>query len=142
MFDWFDYQTKLVVDEADTYEQRYNAGCNYAAVQEWKQAEAALTKAEEVAKEFLAGDAEEEIEEETGIIRVQLGYVLQCQGREKEAQTIYNQVIVIGWFTADCFTGFVQVLKGRPGDIGLVAVASNNLLTLNRDQNIFDRWSM
>ena len=35
---------------------------------------------------------EEDIEEETGIIRVQLGYVMQRQGREKEAATIYNQV--------------------------------------------------
>ena len=35
---------------------------------------------------------EEDIDEETGIIRVQLGYVMQKQGREKEAATIYNQV--------------------------------------------------
>ena len=35
---------------------------------------------------------EEDIEEETGIIRVQLGYVMQGLGREKEAATIYNQV--------------------------------------------------
>jgi signal recognition particle subunit SRP72 len=31
-----------------------------------------------------------------------------------------------------------QVLKTKPSDIGLLAVASNNLMTLNRDQNIFD----
>lgn len=30
------------------------------------------------------------------------------------------------------------MLKSKPTDIGLVAVASNNLLTLNKDQNIFD----
>lgn len=30
------------------------------------------------------------------------------------------------------------MLKGKPDDIGLVAVASNNLLTLNREGNIFD----
>ena len=30
------------------------------------------------------------------------------------------------------------MLKSKPSDIGLVAVASNNLLCLNRDQNIFD----
>ena len=34
--------------------------------------------------------------------------------------------------------GYLQVLKSKPSDIGLVAVASNNLLCLNRDQNIFD----
>jgi signal recognition particle subunit SRP72 len=37
------------------------------------------------------------------------------QGKEKEAQTLYN-----------------SVLKNKPSDIGLVAVASNNLLTINR----------
>ena len=29
-------------------------------------------------------------------------------------------------------------MKSKPADIGLVAVASNNLVTLNKDQNIFD----
>ncbi len=39
------------------------------------------------------------------------------QGREKEAQAIYN-----------------TVLKTKPSDIALVAVASNNLMTINKDQ--------
>ena len=55
---------------------------------------------------------------------MQLGFAIQMQGgagREKEAQGIYN-----------------TVLRQKPSDIGLVAVASNNLLTLNKDQNIFD----
>jgi signal recognition particle subunit SRP72 len=65
---------------------------------------------------------DEEIEQETGIIRVQIGFAIQMQGsRDREAQTIYN-----------------SVLKSKPADIGLVAVASNNLVTLNKDQNIFD----
>ena len=55
-------------------------------------AEAALKKAEEVAKKFLQEEGEEDIEEETGIIRVQLGFVMQQLGKEKEAATIYNQV--------------------------------------------------
>ena len=69
-------------------------GCNYASVEDWEAAEAALKNAENAAKTFLQEDeaGEDEIEEETGIIRVQLGYVLQKQGRDKEAQTIYNQV--------------------------------------------------
>merc|ERR1719244_803431 len=86
-------------------------------------AEKILIQAEKAARSFLEEDeaGEDEILEETGIIRVQLGYVMQKQGRDKEAQTIYN-----------------QVLKNKPSDIGLVAVANNNLLTINRDQNIFD----
>lgn len=53
--------------------------------------------------------------------RGQLAYCLQMQGREKEAQVIYN-----------------AILKSKPSDIGLVAVASNNSVTINRDQNVFD----
>ena len=30
------------------------------------------------------------------------------------------------------------MLRNKPSDIGLVAVASNNLLAINGDQNIFD----
>jgi len=116
-------KSKMVVDEADTFEQRYNAGCNYASVGEFAKAEKILIQAEKAARSFLEEDeaGEDEILEETGIIRVQLGYVMQKQGRDKEAQTIYN-----------------QVLKNKPSDIGLVAVANNNLLTINKDQNIFD----
>lgn len=67
------------------------------------------------------GASEEEIENELGIIRVQLGYCLQLQGREKEAQALYT-----------------TVLKAKPDDIALVAVANNNLVCLNKDQNVFD----
>jgi len=67
------------------------------------------------------GALEEEIENELGVIRVQLGYCLQLQGREKEAQTLYT-----------------AALKAKPDDIALVAVASNNLVCLNKDQNVFD----
>ena len=52
---------------------------------------------------------------------MQLGYVMQRQGRDKEAQVVYN-----------------QVLRSKPSDIGLTAVASNNLIAVNKDQNIFD----
>ena len=99
-------------------------------------AEAALKKAEEVAKKFLQEEGEEDIEEETGIIRVQLGFVMQQLGKEKEAATIYNQVTLN--LSLNLLICFPKVLKSKPSDIGLVAVASNNLLCLNRDQNIFD----
>ena len=53
--------------------------------------------------------------------RVQLAYCLQLQGREKEAQGIYT-----------------TALKRKPDDISLVAIASNNSVTINKDQNVFD----
>jgi len=111
-------------DECDeSYELRYNCACALAAVGDFTEAQEQLITAEKQAEDFLKeeGETEEDIEEEIGIIKVQLAYVLQMQGKEKEAQTIYN-----------------NVLKNKPADIGLIAVASNNLLTLNRDQNIFD----
>lgn len=53
--------------------------------------------------------------------RCQLAYCLQIQGREKEAQALYN-----------------SILKTKPSDIGLVAIASNNSVAINREQNVFD----
>jgi signal recognition particle subunit SRP72 len=52
---------------------------------------------------------------------VQLAYCLQSQNREKEAQVIYN-----------------AALKQKPDDLALVAIASNNLVAINREQNVFD----
>jgi len=53
--------------------------------------------------------------------RVQQGLCAHLSGRSKEAMATYS-----------------RVLKGKPTDIGVTAVASNNVLCLNRDQNIFD----
>lgn len=87
------------------------------------EAEKKLKTAEKMCKEGLEEDGatEEEIENELGIIRVQLGCCLQLMGREKEAQTLYT-----------------AALKSKPDDIALVAVANNNLVCLNKDQNVFD----
>lgn len=64
---------------------------------------------------------EEEIDAELGIIRAQMGYVYQVMGKRDLALRLYN-----------------QVLKQRPDDVALVAVASNNVVTINKDQNVFD----
>ena len=113
-----------VADEQETYEIVYNNACKLLAEGQWADAEMGLERAAEKCKEYLLQEEEEdedEIEKETGIIRVQLGYAAQMQGKERDAQAMYN-----------------AVLRSKPADIGLVAAASNNLLTINRDQNIFD----
>lgn len=46
---------------------------------------------------------------------------MQVQGREKDAQAVYN-----------------SILKKKPDDVGLLAIASNNSIALNKDQNLFD----
>jgi len=53
--------------------------------------------------------------------RVQGAYCLQKLGYEKEAQLEYT-----------------EVLKYKPKDIGSLAIASNNLVVLNREHNVFD----
>ncbi|XP_040564730.1 signal recognition particle subunit SRP72 [Lepeophtheirus salmonis] len=109
----------------DSYELIYNKGCCYIADDKYSEAEKCLKKAESMCKALLKEEYEDidedELQKETGIINVQMGFALQLQGKVKEAQVLYN-----------------QVLKTKPSDIGLVAVASNNLITLNKDQNIFD----
>jgi len=53
--------------------------------------------------------------------RVQGAYCLQKLGRDKEAQSEYT-----------------DVLKYKPKDIGSLAIASNNLVVLNREHNVVD----
>lgn len=110
--------------EENSYELCYNMACYLIGKEDYKGAEKKLKKAEDYCKLSFEDDpdvTEEEIEEELGIIRVQLAFVLQKLGRNEEALQLYN-----------------QVLKSRPDDIGLLAVASNNVVTLNKDQNVFD----
>lgn len=57
----------------------------------------------------------------TGNCRVQLGFVYHKQGRVKEAHQLYS-----------------TALKIKLEDPALVAVASNNVVAINKDQNIFD----
>ena len=87
------------MDTRESYEKTYNTGCNYDNVGD-------LTSTEKAARE-----------DKVGIIKVQRVYVTKRQGRDKEAQTIYN-----------------QMLRNKPIDIWLTAVASNNLIAINKDQ--------
>lgn len=114
-------QTKEVPEvPEDTYEQYFNSACIQANRQKYAEAERKLRTSEKLCLEDECA-SEEEIIEEVDVIRVQLAYVLQLQGKTKEASSIY----------ADC-------LRHKPKDAALVAVASNNLVVVNKDQNVFD----
>ncbi|KDR23740.1 signal recognition particle subunit SRP72 [Zootermopsis nevadensis] len=106
-----------------SYELSYNSACQLVGRQQYADAEKKLKVSEKLCRESLEDDGtgEEEIEGELGIIKVQLAYCLQMLGREKEAQSIYT-----------------AALKQKPDDIGLVAIASNNMVVINKDQNVFD----
>nr|XP_054488759.1 signal recognition particle subunit SRP72 isoform X2 [Agelaius phoeniceus] len=64
---------------------------------------------------------EEDIEAELAIIHGQMAYIMQLQGRTEDALQLYNQII-----------------KLKPTDVGLLAVIANNIITINKDQNVFD----
>ncbi len=90
----------MTAEDDDTYELCYNRACHLLSTGKWEEGEKTLEKAEEMCKEFLKeeledtedGELEEELEKEVAIIRVQLGFAKQMQGKEKDAQAIYNQV--------------------------------------------------
>lgn len=108
----------------DTHELCYNYGCLLLAQGDLIKAAATLLEAENLCKKNLEADddfTEEEIEEELGVMRSQIGYIKQLQGKTSEALTIYN-----------------QVLKGKPSDVALVAVLSNNIIAIHKEKDLFD----
>ncbi|CAH2107685.1 unnamed protein product [Euphydryas editha] len=109
--------------EESTYELSYNSGTTLAMRGKYNEALQVLKKAEQTCSESVIedGGTEEEAKEEAAIIRVQQAYCQQQMGKEKEAATIYH-----------------NVLKDKPSDQALIAIASNNLVVINRDTNVFD----
>ncbi|CAB3228049.1 unnamed protein product [Arctia plantaginis] len=109
--------------DENTYELAYNAGSSLAMRGKYTEALQVLKRAEHACSESVIDDGgtEEEAKEEAAIIRVQQAYCLQQMGKEKEAATIYQ-----------------NVLKDKPSDQALVVIASNNIVVINRDGNVFD----
>lgn len=107
----------------DTYELSYNSACALAGRAKYGEAEKKLRHSEKIAREFFEEDgaSEEDIQDELAIIRVQLAYCLQMQGKIKDAAAIYG-----------------ETLKHKTSDVALTAVASNNTVAINKDQNMFD----
>lgn len=103
-----------------TFELCFNLAFTDLCQGNYKDAETHLRQAETICRQSYEDDPEA-LEEEMVVVRVQIAYVLQMQGRSNEANNIYN-----------------TVLKQRTSDPAILAVASNNIITLNRDQNIFD----
>lgn len=83
------------------------------------EAEKKLRASEKMCRESL--DEDDDVDEEVAIIKVQLAYCLQLQGKIKEATAIYS-----------------DVLKHKSNDAALTAVASNNMVAINKNQNVFD----
>uniref|UniRef100_A0A8C5GKZ3 Signal recognition particle subunit SRP72 n=1 Tax=Gouania willdenowi TaxID=441366 RepID=A0A8C5GKZ3_GOUWI len=107
-----------------TYELCYNTACALIGQGKLTEALNKLQQAEELCRVSLSEDSdvtEEDIESELAVIHSQMAYIMQLQGRTDEALQLYNQVI-----------------KLKPSDVGLLAVTANNIITINKDQNVFD----
>ncbi|KAM6261593.1 signal recognition particle subunit SRP72 [Porphyrio hochstetteri] len=107
-----------------TYELCYNSACALIGQGKLSQAMKKLQKAEELCRQSLSEDSdvtEEDVEAELAIIHGQMAYIMQLQGRTEDALQLYNQII-----------------KLKPTDVGLLAVIANNIITINKDQNVFD----
>ncbi|NWU97970.1 SRP72 protein, partial [Upupa epops] len=107
-----------------TYELCYNSACALIGQGKLNEGMKKLQKAEELCRQSLSEDSdvtEEDIEAELAIIHGQMAYIMQLQGRTEDALQLYNQII-----------------KLKPTDVGLLAVIANNIITINKDQNVFD----
>ncbi|XP_048826472.1 signal recognition particle subunit SRP72 [Brienomyrus brachyistius] len=107
-----------------TYELCYNSACTLIGQGRLPEAMKKLRKAEELCRVSLSEDSdvtEEDIDLELAVIHSQMAYIMQLEGRTEDALQLYNQVI-----------------KLKPSDVGLLAVTANNIITINKDQNVFD----
>uniref|UniRef100_K7F522 Signal recognition particle subunit SRP72 n=1 Tax=Pelodiscus sinensis TaxID=13735 RepID=K7F522_PELSI len=107
-----------------SYELCYNSACALIGQGRLTEAMKNLQKAEDLCRQSLSEDTdvtEEDIEAELAIIHGQMAYIMQLQGRTEDALQLYNQII-----------------KLKPTDVGLLAVIANNIITINKDQNVFD----
>lgn len=92
----------------ETYELCYNSGCATLGKQLYAEAEKKLRTSEKICRESL--DEDDDVENEVAIIKVQLAYCLQMQGKIKEATVIYT-----------------DALKHKTNDVALTAIASNTI---------------
>ena len=107
----------------ETMEQCFNKACCYLAVGKGREAEEVLRCSERLCRESLVEDdyTEEEIEGELAVVRVQLACALQLQEKGKEALALY-----------------ANALRQKVGDLPHGIIASNNILVLNKDHDVFD----
>ena len=117
-------ECELKPESMDTYEQLYNYASVLLSTGATPLALEYLDKAEMTAVSEMTQDPDysrEELEDEMSVIRVQKAFALQLMGQTKEASNLYTQII-----------------KKRISDHSVSAVASNNIISINKDKDIFD----
>ncbi len=110
--------------ENKTFELCYNSACISISKGNYVEAQEKLEKAERMCTETFQEEDPEDIdglEREVAVIRAQLAFCLQKLGQTESAVKVYT-----------------NVLKTRKADVGVNACISNNLVCVNKDQNVFD----
>ena len=111
---------KWVGVRESTYELCYNSACYSVSTGDIDAAQQKLEKSSELCKKEFEDD-EAETKSELAPINVMKGLCLQKSGNNKEALELYS-----------------TVLKEKAGDNQTLAVAANNIICINKDQNMFD----
>ncbi|KAG0049526.1 hypothetical protein BGZ83_005712 [Gryganskiella cystojenkinii] len=104
-----------------TYELSFNSACSRIATGDYTQALTLLEEAKKLCREALSDYDEDEIEQEMAIIIVQTAYVYQLLGRLDQARELYN-----------------SVLKIKALEVTVPAVAANNLVAIQKEEDLFD----
>ncbi|KAG0266148.1 hypothetical protein BG011_003135 [Mortierella polycephala] len=104
-----------------TYELSFNSACARISKGDYNQALKLLEEAKELCRKTLSEYDEVEIEQELAIIVVQTAYVYQLLGRIEQARELYH-----------------SVLKAKALEVTVPAVAANNLVTIQKEDDLFD----
>ncbi|KAK3835043.1 MAG: hypothetical protein J3R72DRAFT_403737 [Linnemannia gamsii] len=104
-----------------TYELSFNSACARISQGDYTQALALLEEAKTLCRQSLSEYDEEEIEQEMAIIVVQTAYVYQLLGRTEQARELYQ-----------------SVLKIKALEVTVPAVAANNLVAIQKEEDLFD----
>lgn len=114
---------EVKVSQLTTYEQNFNSSLIASGRGRMAHAVDLLSTAEKMCRDICEeeGYEEDEIEEELNILRIQMAYLKQVTGKTTEATELY-----------------LSCVKRNPDDATQVAIASNNILVLNGERDIFD----
>lgn len=118
-----DVKFDFLKDNENTYEILYNKACIQIARGDYEVALKNLEKSETSCRDFLEEDgaSEEEIDAEVSIIKAQIAFCNQMLNKEDAALKMYN-----------------EIFRQKLSDNTLIAIISNNILAIHRDQNLFD----
>jgi len=138
-----------------TYELSFNTACAKIAQGDYTQALKLLEEAKSICREALRDYDEEEIQQEMAILVVQTAYVYQLLGRVEQARDLYQSVLKIKYvclcyLSASVVSSCCRFLCFRATkhlffesihralEVTVPAVAANNLVVLQKEDDLFD----